>query len=149
MKSIKLLIISFTLTFLMLMTVSPALAKPLANVQHLQVNNMLPTAHSSYDPMTVADKTFSKFSMPYGNNFSTGLILSKAGILTEENAQVTMTVVNKSNDFFASAMIVSDKLNQLISYFNSSPKDRIAEQIEPEVENKLIKKKCSSKVNFS
>jgi hypothetical protein len=69
--------------------------------------------------------------------------------LTEENAQVTMTVVNKSNDFFASAMIVSDKLNQLISYFNSPTKDNMSEQVEPEEKSKLMKKKCSSTIDFS
>ena len=137
MKTIKLLIISFTLTFITLITIAPAIAAPSAKVQHLQVNNMLTTAH------------ISKFSTKNSINFSTGLILSSANILTEESENSTLTVVETSNDFFTSAMIMSDKINQLFSYFNSSAKDNISKQIKPEPTNKLIKDKCSSNPKYS
>ncbi len=137
MKSIKLLIISFTLTLLMLITIAPAIAAPSAKVQHLQVNNMLTTTHMR------------KFSTNNSINFSTGLVLSSASILTEETTNSTLTAVETSNDFFTSAMIMNDKIHQLFSYFNSSTKDDISKQIKPEATNTLIKDKCSSTPKYS
>jgi len=137
------------MTFLMLITIAPAIAAPSVKVQHLQVSNIIPTAQTSYDSITLADKVIRKYSTQYGNNFSTGLILSSTRVLSEENTQVAMTVVNKSNGFFTSAMIVSDKLNQLISYFNSPAKNSVTEQVEPVVESEVIKKKCGKKNNYS
>jgi len=149
MRTIKLLIMSFTLTFLALMSISPAIAKPLANVQHLQVNNMLTTSQNSYDSITILGKTVGNISTQYDNNFSTGLILSSSRILTEENSQVAITVVNKSNDFFTSAMIVSDKVNQFISYFTSPDKKEFAEQTKPVPKSEVLSSKCSKTVDFS
>ncbi|MCP4987287.1 MAG: hypothetical protein GY928_14910 [Colwellia sp.] len=110
MKSIKLLIISFTLTFLTLITIAPVMATPSAKVQHLQVNNMFTIAHMR------------KFSTKNSINFSTGLVLTSASILTEDATNTTLTAVETSNDFFTSVMIMSDKIHQLFSYFNSLAK---------------------------
>lgn len=147
MKSIKLLLISFTMTFITLMTISPAIAKPSAKVQELQLNSALTTAFGSYNIVKAVSKAPNTISMPFKNNFSTGLILSSPVVLSEGNAHVAMTVVNKSNEFFASAMIVSDKLNQFISYFNTPTKKVYTEQATPE--NKVLKEKCSNTINFS
>jgi len=149
MKSIKLLIISFTLTYLVLMTVSPAIAKPLASVQHLQVNDLLTSPKNSYDSITALGKTIGNISTQYDHNFSTGLILSSSRDLSDENSQVAMNVVNQSNDFFASAMIVSDKVNQFISYFTTPEEKKFIEQIEPAQKSKVITSKCSKTANLS
>ena len=146
MKSIRLLIISFTMTFIALITISPAIAKPSVNVQHLKVNNTFTTAFNSYDIITLASNIPSKTSTQYHNNFSTGLILSSPAMLSNENTKMTMTVVNSSNEFFASAMGFSDKLNQLISYFTSPAKEDLSY---PAPESTVIRKKCNSKNNYS
>jgi len=149
MNSIKLLISSFTMTFLTLITIAPAIAAPAVKVQHLQVSNMTSIVHTSYNSMVVADKAMSKFPTQYSNNFSTGLILSSSKILSEEHAQTAITVVNKSNDFFASAMIVSDKVNQFISYFTSSEEKKLTEQAEPIQKSEVMRSKCSKTDNLS
>jgi hypothetical protein len=137
------------MTFITLMTISPVKAAPSVKVQYLQVNHMYPIADKNYAPLSISKKLNHELPAKFSNNFSTGLILTSSKLLTEENSQVAMTIVTKSNHFFTSAMMVSEKLNQLIAYFTSSNNDGIAEKIEPTLENKVIKKKCSSTVSYS
>ncbi len=133
MKSINLLLISFTITFVTLTTISPANANSTVKVQHLNVSNTL----------------ISNLSSSYRNNLSTSLFLSTPTILSEKDAQMTMDIVNKSNDFFTSAMVFNDKLHQLISYFTTSSNESITESVISTSETKIIKKKCGSKLSFS
>jgi hypothetical protein len=142
MKSIKLLLISFTMTLIVLVTISPAIAKPSVNVQHLQVNKTFTSGINNYEILAASNNVTTTASNQYRNNFSTGLILSSPSALIDENTQVAMTVVNKSNEFFASAMNFSDKLNQFISYFTAPEKDDLSYAAP---ENKVIRKKCNSK----
>ena len=149
MKSIKLLLVSFTITFVTLINITPALAMPSVKIQHLQVNNSLSYPVNNYKFIKVVGKTPSKRANLQSNNFSTGLILSNPAIFTEENSQLTMNVVSKSNEFFNSAMVFSDKLNQFISYFTAPVKGNTAEQLASPSTSKVIKAKCKSQKSYS
>jgi len=83
-------------------------------------------------------------SSQYDTSFSTGLILTNKAILSEEKAKVAMNVVNRSNEFFTSTMIVSDKINQFISYLTSPSKESFTEQNKSSTKSKVIRKKCNS-----
>lgn len=141
MNSIKLLLVSFTITFIALMTISPANAKHAANVQHFDINNTLSTQFHSNDLINLAGN--------YSNSFSTGLILSAPVVLSDRNPQLTMDVVNKSNDFFTSAMVFNDKLHQLISYFTTPSSKTLTEPTISTPESEVIEKKCESTFSFS
>lgn len=141
MNSIKLLLVSFTITFIALMTISPANAKNAVNVQHLKVNNTLSTQLYSNDLINLAGN--------YSNSFSTGLILSAPVVLSDRSPQLTMDVVNKSNDFFTSAMVFNDKLHQLISYFTTPSSKTLTEPTISTPESEVIEKKCESTFSFS
>lgn len=141
MKSIKLLLVSFTITFIVLSDISPAFAKPLVKVQHLDISN---TLSSTYNTINLIDTPPSKSTTQYSNNFFTGLIQEKPGALTEKNSKITMNVINKSNAFFNGAMVFSDKLNQFISYFTTPIKVNMAGQLESTPQKKIMKAKCTA-----
>ena len=149
MKSIKLLLVSFTLTFVTLINITPALATPSVEKQYLNVNHVLSHPYNNYNIINLVEKKSSTRTSQYSNNFSTGLILSNPAIVTKENSQLTMNVVSKSNEFFNSAMVFSDKLNQFISYFTAPVKGNTAEQLESTSASKVIKAKCKSRENYS
>ena len=149
MKSIKLLLVSFTITFVTLINITPALATPSVEIQSLKVNHILSHPYNNYNIINLVENKPSRTASQYSNNFSTGLILSNPAILTEENSQLTISVVSKSNEFFNSAMVFSDKLNQFISYFTAPVKANTAEQLKPTSASKVIKAKCKSRKNYS
>lgn len=141
MNSIKLLLVIFTITFIALMTISPANAKHAINVQHLNVNDTMTTKFNNDDMINRAAN--------YRNSFSTGLILSAPAIISDRSSQLTMDVVNKSNDFFTSAMVFNDRLHQLISYFTTP---NIKEFTQPTIstpESEVIEEKCESTFSFN
>jgi len=141
MSSIKLLLVSFTITFIALMTIAPANAKHAVNVQHLNVNNTLTTEFNNDDMINIAGN--------YRNSFSTDLILSAPALLSDRSSQLTIDVVNTSNDFFTSAMVFNDKLHQLISYFTTPSNEKLTEPTIPTPESEVIEKKCESIFSFS
>jgi len=154
MKSIKLLLITFTVTFLLLMTVSPAFAKPSIKIQHLQISTAFSDKHNHYNLTQTIKNVPSTIASGYSNNFSTGLILSNPTLvlnekLLNESSTMTINVVNQSNKFFSSAMTVSDTLNQFISYFSPPNKSGTTEQRESVSENKEMKIKCNKSTNLS
>jgi len=126
------------------MTVSPAIAKPVINIKNLHVNNSFTGSFTSNNSVSTASTVSRKISTQYDTSFSTGLILSNPTILSENKTKIAMTVVNQSNEFFASTMIVSDKINQFISYLTSPSKEAFVEQNKPTSKTKVIRKKCSS-----
>jgi len=148
MRTIKLLLVSF-ITFLILMNISPVNAKPVMKVQHLNVNNMLTPGLNSYDIINVAGKIPNTLSSNYSNNFSTSLILSHPITLNDRKSDVTISVINQSNNFFTSAMVFNDKLHQLMSYFTTSNNETIIAPSVSSSDSKVIKKKCSSTLSFS
>lgn len=141
MNSIKLLFVSFTITFIALMTISPANAKHAISVQHLNIDNTLTTKFNNDDMINIAAN--------YRSSFSTGLILSAPVIISDRSSQLTMDVVNKSNDFFTSAMIFNDKLHQLISYFTTPNSKKFTEPTISTPESEVIEEKCESTFSFS
>jgi len=141
MKSIKLLLVSFTITFITLINISPANAEHAVKVQHLNVNNTLVTRFNNNDLINSVSN--------YHNNFSTGLILSSPERLSDRSSQLAMNVVNSSNDFFTSAMVFNDKLHQLISYFTTPDNKALTEPTNSIPENEVIEKKCESTFGFS
>jgi len=148
MRTIKLLLVS-SITFLALINISPVNAKPVMKVQHLNVNNILTASFNSYDITNVAGRVPNTFSSNTSSNFSTSLILSHPAALGDMNSNITIGVINKSYDFFTSAMIFNDKLHQLISYFTASNDDSIVAPSVSSPETKVIKKKCNSTLSFS
>ncbi|AAZ24971.1 hypothetical protein [Colwellia psychrerythraea] len=141
MNSFKLLLVSFTITFIALMTISPANAKHAVNVQHLNVNNTLTTKFNNNDMINIAGN--------YRSSFSTGLILSAPIVLSDRNSKLTIDVVNKSNDFFTSAMVFNDKLHQLISYFTTPNNETLIEPTTSTPESEVIEKKCENTFSFN
>ncbi len=145
MKSIKLLFVSFTITFVALMTLSPANANNVVNVQHLNVNNMLTSKFNNDELIDVAGH----LSDSYRNSFSTGQILSTLERLSDSSSQRAIDVVNNSNDFFTSTMVFNDKLQQFISYFTTPINETLIDPSVSTSDSKVIKKKCESSLNFS
>ncbi|PKI14293.1 hypothetical protein [Colwellia sp. 12G3] len=149
MNSIKVLLISFTLTFITLIFISPANASPTAKVQHLNVSNTLTSTFNNYDIINVVSDVPHNLSTNYRNNLSTRLFFSNPAIFSEKHTKTTIDVINKSNDFFTTAMVFNDKLHQLISYFTVPSYENITESALPTSESKVIKEKCKSNLNFS
>ncbi len=140
MKSIKLLLVSFTITFITLVNISPANAEHAVKVQHLNVSNKLFTTFNSDESIHVTSN--------YHNSFSTGLILSVPEKLSDTSSHLAMSVVNNSNDFFTSAMVFNDKLHQLISYFTTPNDEALTESTNSTPESEVIEKKCESTFSF-
>jgi hypothetical protein len=149
MKSIKVLLISFIITFVTLTSISPANAKPTVKVQYLNISNSLTNKFNSYDIINLAGDVQSNLSVNYRNSLSTALFLSTPSVFSQKNAKVTINIVNKSNNFFTSAMVFNDKLHQLISYVTMPSNESITESAVSTTEGTVIKKKCNSKLNFS
>jgi|TARA_R100001377_G_scaffold75782_1_gene52473 hypothetical protein len=141
MKSIKLLLVSFTITFITLINISPANAEHAVKVQHLNVNNTLITKFNKNDLINSVSN--------YHNSFSTGLILTAPKRVSDRGSELALTVVNNSNDFFTSAMVFNDKLHQLISYFTSPNSKVLSEPTISTPESEVIEKKCESSFSFS
>jgi hypothetical protein len=130
------------------MTVSPAIAKPAINIQHLHVNNTFTSSLAGNNSLSatsdISNNISNKILTQYDTSFSTGLILSNPITLSESKTEMAMTVVNQSNDFFARTMIISDKINQFISSFTSPTKEGFSEEIKASSKSKVMRKKCSS-----
>ncbi|KGJ87277.1 hypothetical protein [Colwellia psychrerythraea] len=141
MKSIKLLLVSFTLTFITLVNISSANAEQAVKVQHLNVNNALITKFNSDELTNVVSH--------YHNSFSTGLILSAPEKLSDRSSNLAISVVNNSNDFFTSAMVFNDKLHQLISYFTTPNHNTLSEPKSSIPDSEVIEKTCESTFSFN
>jgi len=137
MKSLKLLTISFIVTFVTLLTISPALAEPLIKVQHLKVSDHLAAKINDYNII----------NMP--SSLSTSLIFSQSTSLTEEESPLAIEVASQSHDFFTSAMVFNDKLHQLISYFSNPETKSISKPATLTPQGDELKKKCNSTLSFS
>jgi hypothetical protein len=131
------------------MNISPVNAKPVMKVQHLNVNNMLTTNFNSYDIINVAGKIPNTLSSNTSNNFSTSLILSHPIALSDINSNIAIGVINKSNDFFTSAMVFNDRLHQFLSYFTTSNNKAIIAPAASSADSKVIKKKCNNTLSLS
>lgn len=140
MKSIKLLLVSFTLTFITLVNISPANAEQAVKVQHLNVNSTLITKFNSVELTNVVSNY---------NSFSTGLILSAPERLSDKSSHLTISVVNNSNDFFTSAMVFNDKLHQFISYFTTPNHRTLTEPKNSTPDSDVIEEKCESSFSFN
>jgi hypothetical protein len=149
MSSIKVLLISFTITLVTLFTIAPANANPTVKMQHLNVSNKFTTQFNSYDIIDVASKVPSNLSINYRNSLFTALLISNPITFNKKHARTTMDSINESSDFFTSAMVFNDKLHQLISYFTIPPNESITGSAISTSENEVIKKKCSSTLDFS
>lgn len=149
MKSITLLLISFTITVVALMTISPANAKPIVNVQYLNVSNTLTSKVNHYDMINLKNAEPRSLSSNYRKIFSTGLFLSNPAMFSEKNTQVTITRINNSNDFFTNTMVFNDKLHQLISYFTTSMNVKMTGPVVSKPESEVIKKKCNNTLKFN
>lgn len=137
MKSLKLLFISFTVTFVSLLTISPAVAEPLIKVQQLKVSDHLTTQLEHYNII----------QMP--SRLSTSLTFSSLSQPSAKDLPLTMNVVSRSNDFFTSAMVFNDKLHQLISYFTAPSNKSISKPVPSSSKEEAVKEKCSSTLSFS
>ncbi|WP_019029369.1 hypothetical protein [Colwellia piezophila] len=148
MKSIKLLLVSFTITFVALMTISPALAKPSVKIQYLNVNHSFSKSFASYDIIKAAAEVPHTLSTQNSNSFSSGLILSSSRLLIEDSSQLAINVVSQSNEFFSSALMFNDKFNQFISFFSAPTKGDTSGQLAPLAERNM-KEKCKNSVDYS
>ncbi|MFQ3264407.1 MAG: hypothetical protein ACI9U5_000273 [Colwellia sp.] len=141
MKSIKVLLISFIITFVTLTSICSANATPTVKVQHLNVTTALINTFNNYDIISAAREV--------RNSLSTGLFISNPALFNKKSVKSTIDIVNKSNDFFTSTMLFNDKLHQLISYFTIPSNDSITKSPVSTTESMKIKKKCTTKINFS
>ncbi|PKG86445.1 hypothetical protein CXF85_01715 [Colwellia sp. 75C3] len=149
MKSIKVLLSSCVITYITLISISTANANPTVKVQHLNVTNTLTNKFNSYDIISTASEIQNNLSVNYRNSLSTGLFMSNPALFNKKSAEITTDIVNKSNDFFISAMIFNDKLHQLISYFTIPSNESMTKSPLSTTESTVIKQKCNSKLNFS
>ena len=146
MKTVQLLVISFIITFFSLVNISMANAKPSAHIQHLKTTNNLIGQFNSYQTVKAANN----LSVRSRNNFSTGLILTNpVAEFVEGTSQTTVNVINKSNEFFNSAMVVSDKLNQFINYFTAPSNHSVNKDESSNSKRKDNSNKCNKTLNFS
>lgn len=145
MKSIKLLLLSFTLTFLTLGGITPVTAQPSLQFSHL--HNDHKTASSLVTPKITSLSL--NLTAEYSNSFSTGLILTNPSAVIEKRSNHSMITSNNSLDFFTSVMIFNDKLHQFISYISATSKIKEpAHTIKPS-KIKVIKNKCSNDANLA
>ena len=154
MKSIRVLLSSFIITYITLFSISPANANPIVKVQHLNVtdtliSNSLTTKFARYDIISAASEVPSNLSVNYRNSLSSGLFMSDLAIFNKKSTKVTIDIVNKSNDFFTSAMVFNDKLHQLISYLTIPSNESMSDSAVSTTEGSVIKKKCNSTFSFN
>ncbi len=146
MKTLKLLVISFTMTFLALLTISPAIAKPSLTVHHVEVNSDINIKRSSYNIISIARKAQTNLVQ---NTLSTDLIFNSPSVLSEEHLSNSIDILNTSTTFFTSIMLINDKLHQLISYFSTSNDASSHNREISKQDSKLMKKKCKNDLDFS
>jgi hypothetical protein len=147
-ETFKLLFISFTITFLVLLNISPAIAKPLVSITQLKVSNDIKNRQASYDITLISKTTKIDLTNNDINNFSSSLVFASPRILNEQRLNSTMDFFNTSTTFFTSIMLINDKLHQLISYFSKPNDIKIIDNETTEQDTKLIKEKCNSNLNF-
>jgi low affinity Fe/Cu permease len=147
-EKFKLLFISFTITFLVLLTISPAIAKPLVSLTQLEVSNDINYKQTSRSTSVITKTTNIDVVNNYHNNFSTSLVFQSPRMLSEQPLNTTMDFFNTSTTFFTSIMVINDKLHQLISYFSKPNDTKTIENKTIEQGTKLIKEKCNSNLDF-
>jgi hypothetical protein len=147
-EKFKLLFISFTITFLVLLTISPATAKPLVSLTQLEVSNDINYKQTSRSTSVTTKTTNIDVGNNYHNNFSTSLVFQSPRMLSEQPLNTTMDFFNTSTTFFTSIMVINDKLHQLISYFSKPNDTKTIENKTIEQGTKLIKEKCNSNLDF-
>jgi hypothetical protein len=147
-ETFKLLFISFTITFLVLLNISPAIAKPLVSITQLKVSSDIKNRQASYDITLISKTTKIDLTNNDINNFSSSLVFASPRILNEQRLNTTMDFFNTSTTFFTSIMLINDKLHQLISYFSKPNDIKIIDNETIEQDTKLIKEKCNSNLNF-
>lgn len=148
METFKLLFISFTITFLVLLNISPAIAKPLVSITQLKISNDIQNRQASYDITLISKTTKIDLTNNDINNLSSSLVFASPRILNEQRLNSTMNFFNTSTTFFTSIMLINDKLHQLISYFSKPNDIKIIDNETTEQDTKLIKEKCNSNLNF-
>lgn len=148
METFKLLFISFTITFLVLLNISPAIAKPLVSITQLKISNDIQNRQASYDITLISKTTKIDLTNNDINNLSSSLVFASPRILNEQRLNSTMDFFNTSTTFFTSIMLINDKLHQLISYFSKPNDINIIDNETIEQDTKLIKEKCNSNLNF-
>ena len=148
METFKLLFISFTITFLVLLNISPAIAKPLVSITQLKVSNDIQNRQASYDVTLISKTTKIDLTNNDINNFSSSLVFASPRILNQQRLNTTMDFFNTSTTFFTSIMLINDKLHQLISYFSKPNDTKIIKNDTIEQGTKLIKEKCNSSLDF-
>jgi low affinity Fe/Cu permease len=147
-EKFKLLFISFTITFLVLLTISPAIAKPLVSLTQLEVSNDINYKQTSRSTSVITKTTNIDVVNNYHNNLSTSLVFQSPRMLSEQPLNTTMDFFNTSTTFFTSIMVINDKLHQLISYFSKPNDTKTIENKTIEQGTKLIKEKCNSNLDF-
>jgi hypothetical protein len=147
-ETFKLLFISFTITFLVLLNISPAIAKPLVSITQLKISNDIQNRQASYDITLISKTTKIDLTNNDINNLSSSLVFASPRILNEQRLNSTMDFFNTSTTFFTSIMLINDKLHQLISYFSKPNDIKIIDNETIEQDTKLIKEKCNSNLNF-
>jgi hypothetical protein len=147
-ETFKLLFISFTITFLVLLNISPAIAKPLVSITQLKISNDIQNRQASYDITLISKTTKIDLTNNDINNLSSSLVFASPRILNEQRLNSTMDFFNTSTTFFTSIMLINDKLHQLISYFSKPNDIKIIDNETTEQDTKLIKEKCNSNLNF-
>ncbi len=149
MKTLNLLFISFIITFAVLVSISPAIAKPSFAVQHLNVASKLNTTHTSYHITLISGAGQTNLVSNYRNTLSNNLIFASPNSSNEQRLTNTMKVFSKSKNFFTSFMLLNDKLHQFISYFSTLNNTSPIRSEASGQESKSIKKKCKNDLDFS
>ncbi len=145
METLKLLFISFTITFLILFNISPAIAKPFVSITQLKESNDIKNIQASYDITLISKTTKIDLTNNDINNFSSSLVFASPRMLSNQRLNTSIELFNTSTTFFTSIMLINDKLHQLISYFSKSNDTKL---INSEDNESSKKEKCNINLDF-
>lgn len=132
MKSIKLLLLSSTITLISATIIQPVIAKPTMTVHYLKVSSeqiaatqqALPfnTSFSSLpvNPLNrIITQQANNIDRDFSHKISSRLQLSSIRKTAEQLPKKHMNRSHDDNSFFETAMIFNDKMQQVISYFKN------------------------------
>tara|TARA_B110000467_G_C18282057_1_gene459192 strand:+ start:137 stop:589 length:453 start_codon:yes stop_codon:yes gene_type:complete len=120
MKSLKLLLLSSTITLFSALLIQPVIAKPTMALHYVNIDNA-----QSLHAVKASSMSFKLGALPSNpiNNLlkqhTNQLTLTTKRIASEQLSRNQYNAVNNGNGFFETAMVFNDKMQQFFSYFET------------------------------
>lgn len=161
MKSLKLLLLSSTITIISILLIQPVVAKPTLNLQHLKVANehifnttQAPQLYQvSFNrdalPTNPVNNLLNQHSKQLKYQLSDQLTLTVKRTASEQRSRSQENSVLNSNVFFETSMAFNDKMQQVFSYFKVQDNSlfhpaSVLPKINNQMKEKSLKDKCDS-----